>query len=260
VSYELGLLGRISVATHRFEMPRAHARPLTIAFASDFHAGGTTDPRLLHDAFRALHALDADVVLLGGDYVAFEARELAPLLPLIASLRPSLGIYGVLGNHDLTTDSTRIVSELERAGVTMLTNRGVRLPAPHDDVWLCGLDDPTLGRPHADAAFAAAAESRVVLMHSPDGLLSIGDREFDVAFCGHTHGGQVTLPGGLAPVVPKGRLSRRFLHGTYRVSDRARMLVSAGVGCSTLPIRLFASPEVHLCTLVRRAAENAEAA
>src|SRR5262249_53549435 len=142
----------------------------------------------------------------------------------------------------------------------LLTNRATRLPAPHDDVWLCGLDDPTLGRPRAEQAFEGTGETRIVLMHSPDGLLEIGEREFDLAFCGHTHAGQIALPGGHALVVPKGRLSRTYLHGTYRVGTRGRMLVSAGVGASTLPLRLFTSPEVHLCTVVRRAAHGAERA
>ena len=260
LSHRLGLLGRVSIAKHRFEVARTHARPLTIAFASDFHAGATTAPELLAEAFRAIRSLSPDVVLLGGDYVAFEAKDIAPLLPHITALRPPLGIYGVLGNHDLTTDSARVAAELEGAGVTMLTNRATRLAAPHDDVWLCGLDDPTLGTPRADDAFAGAGDTRIVLMHSPDGLLAIGDREFDVALCGHTHAGQVALPGGYAIVVPKGRLSRRYLHGTYRVGARGQMLVSAGVGASTLPIRLFAQPEVHLCTIVRQAAESVQAA
>jgi len=260
LSHRLGLLGSVSVVKHRFEIARKQARPLTIAFASDFHAGATTAPELLAEAFQALHRLAADVVLLGGDYVAFEAKDIAPLLPHIAALRPPLGVYGVLGNHDLTTDSGRITAELERAGVTMLTNRAARLAAPHDDVWLCGLDDPTLGTPRADAAFAGTSDTRIVLMHSPDGLLEIGDREFDLALCGHTHAGQVALPGGYAIVLPKGRLSRQYVHGTYRVGARGQLLVSAGVGASTLPLRLFARPEVHLCTIVRHAAENAEAA
>ena len=252
LSYRLGLLGRVSVVRHRFEIARNFDLPLTIAFASDFHAGATTDPRHLEDAFRALRAIEADLVLLGGDYVAFEAKELAPLLPHIEALRPPLGVYGVIGNHDLTTDSARIASELERVGVTVLTNRAVRLPAPHDDIWLCGLDDPTLGAPRGDRAFEDAGDARIVLMHSPDGMLAIGDHTFDVAFCGHTHAGQVRLPGLGAIVVPKGRLSRRFLHGTYPVGARGQLLVSAGVGCSTLPLRLFATPEVHHCTVVRR--------
>jgi uncharacterized protein len=260
MSYEMGLLGRIEVREHRFEIARRHGKPLTIAFASDLHAGATTDPRLIDDACRVMRALAPDLVLLGGDYVAFEAREVEPVLPYLAQLRAPLGVYGVLGNHDLCTDTSRVVAALESAGVTMLANRSVRLPAPHDDIWLCGLDDPTLGHPRADAAFAGTADRRIVLMHSPDGLLAIAGHPFDIAMCGHTHAGQVALPGGHALVVPRGVFSRRYLHGTYRVGPEQQLLVSAGVGCSTLPVRLFTTPEVHLCTVVRRAAEDAEAA
>ena len=120
-------------------------------------------------------------------------------------------------------------------------------------MWLCGLDDPTRGDARADCALDDVPGTRVVLMHSPDGLLTIGERPFDLALCGHTHGGQVVLPTGHALYMPEGNLNRKFPRGLYRLGPDGRrtMLVSSGVGCSTIPVRLFAQPEVHLCTLVR---------
>jgi hypothetical protein len=132
----------------------------------------------------------------------------------------------------------------------VLTNRGVRLAPPHDDVWVCGLDDPIFGDPDAESALAGAGGRRVVLMHAPDGLLALGDREFDLALCGHTHGGQIVFPWGWAPVVPAGRLSRRYMRGLFALGGERAMLVSHGVGCSSVPVRLFATPEVHVCELL----------
>lgn len=261
LTFPLGLEGRVSVESHLFAIRRActGCPPLRIGFASDFHAGSTTHPALLADACHALAEMRADVVLLGGDFVAFDAHEVDALVPLLRAIPARFGKYAVLGNHDLVTDHAYIAAALGEAGVEMLTNRNVRLSAPHDDLWLCGLDDPTLGSPRADVAFAGAGASRLVLMHSPDGLLAIGDRHFDVAFCGHTHGGQVALPTGRAVVVPRGRLSRRFARGTFELREHARMLVSRGVGCSSVPMRLFSAPQVHSCVLLA-AATAAEAA
>lgn len=262
VTYRLGLQGHLTVREHTFELARQSSTPLRIAFASDFHAGATTHPELVEQACRALREMKPDLVLLGGDYVAFEAREIEALLPHLSQIHAPLGVYAVLGNHDLTTDSVHILSALQRVGIMMLTNRSVRLPAPHDDLLLCGLDDPTYGDPRAERAFSGggAGARRLVLMHSPDGLLAIGDREFDIAFCGHTHGGQVALPGGIPLLLPKGKLSRRFARGIHRLRGGGTLLVSHGIGCSTLPLRLFATPEVHLCTVVGRANVSSAAA
>ena len=234
---------------------RAPGAPtLRIAFASDFHAGASTHPAVLAAACARLAEARADVILLGGDYVAHEACEVEARVPLLAELTAPLGKFAVFGNHDLLDDDAHIARRLEWAGVRVLTNGAARLGAPHDDVWVCGLDDPILGDPDAARALDGTddRETRVVLMHAPDGVLALGARAFDLALCGHTHAGQIALPGGLMPVLPAGRLSRRYAHGEYALGasplDAARtLLVSAGVGCSSVPVRLLAQPEVHVC-------------
>ena len=102
----------------------------------------------------------------------------------------------MLGNHDWLADPQYIVRRLEEQGIEVLTNRNARLDPPFDQVWICGLDDHWYGRPHADLTFAGAEGARIVLMQSLSGLLDIGEHRFDLALCGHTHGGQIALPGG----------------------------------------------------------------
>ena len=254
--HALGLQGEIRPSTTTLQIRGAHGTPshrapLRIAFASDFHAGSTTHSQLLTDSCDALAAFRPDVLLLGGDFVSVRASYIERLAPLLAAIDVPLGKFGVLGNHDLRADHRFVVAELERAGVRMLTNRHVTLPPPFDDITLCGLDDPTRGNPRADRALDGVSGTRIVLMHSPEGLESIGDRRFDLALCGHTHGGQIASPWGRAMVVPGGYLNRVYASGWFEIgSHEPRMLlVSRGVGCSTIPIRVFAAPEVHLCLI-----------
>lgn len=262
-SRALGLQGRLRQRNTTLSLARRRgdAPPLRIAFASDFHAGATTHDRTLAEACRALAALEPDVLLLGGDFVSVRASYMQRLTPFLAAIHAPLGKFAVLGNHDVRANQTLVAAGLREAGVRLLMNENVRLPAPHDDVWICGLDDPTTGRAVADEALADAAGVRVVLMHSPDGLLELGLREFDIALCGHTHGGQVTTPSGRAILLPNDKLSRQYLAGEFDLpGGHGTMLVSRGVGCSTMPVRLFATPEIHLVRLQGRAAADAEAA
>jgi predicted MPP superfamily phosphohydrolase len=252
--YHLGLQGRLRATTTVIEANpgRRRAEPLRVAFASDFHAGATTHPKLLSDACDALDAFEPDVLLLGGDFVSVRASYIDRLAPHLARVHATHGKFGVLGNHDLRANSRHVIEALEGAGVTMLTNRRATLGAPFDDVTICGLDDPTRGQPRAELSLDGADGYRIVLMHSPDGLDAIGDRPFGLALCGHTHGGQIALPWGRPLIVPSGRLSRKYCAGRFAMGpdSRSMLLVSHGVGCSTVPVRAFAAPEVHLCLIV----------
>ena len=250
-AYQVGLQGRVQ--THHLSLPirRADgAPPLRLGFASDFHGGPATHPSLIDEACRALAATRPELILLGGDFVSINVGHVDAVADALGSIPAPLGRYAVLGNHDYRRRRGSIVARsLELHGIEVLHNTNVRLPPPHDDVWICGIDDVELGSPDADAALRDADGTRLVLMHEPDGLLAIGERPFDAAFCGHTHGGQIALPGGKPLVLPTGTLNRRFSHGLFTLEARRYLLVSRGVGCSGVPIRVFASPEVHAVEL-----------
>ena len=247
----LGLSSSVAVGQHRVEIGGSWnaAKPLKIGFAADFHAGPTTDAEMLRHACDALSAAGPDLLLLGGDFVSLHAKEIDWLAPLLGAIPAPLGRYAVLGNHDYWNGPREVVDALEQAGIEVLTNRNRRLAEPFDDVWVCGLDDFISGAPDPRQALAGAEGTRIVLMHAPANLVDLEGQRFDLALCGHTHGGQVALPGGRPLLVAPGPFSRRYNRGRFDLATGGTLLVSVGLGCSTLPLRLNAKPEVLIVSV-----------
>jgi predicted MPP superfamily phosphohydrolase len=239
---------RVAEVRHALDLRRSGRAALQLGFVSDLHIGPLTSPRLLDNAFAALAGFGPDLLVLGGDYVSFEAtaEKAARLTRLVGSVPASTKV-AVLGNHDLWTDETVVERALEAGGARVLVNGSVRLPAPHDDVTIVGLDEPWSGAPDPERAFAGAATPvRIAVTHAPEGHPFIAGRGADLLLCGHTHGGQVALPGG--PVVVHGPLGRKYPSGLYDL-DGLRLYVSRGLGNVDLPLRLNAPPEVALFTI-----------
>ena len=255
ITHALGLQGELRIEEHVFHIRRANTKapPLRVVYASDFHCGPTLNRRLLTHAMHAIRGARADLVLLGGDFVSFHARYLEQLVQPLSEVDAPLGKYAVLGNHDLLGDDEYIVRRLADAGVRTLVNENARLAAPHDDVWVCGFDDWHEGNPDPDAAFRGATGTRILLAHGPDALTVAGDRPFDIAFFGHVHGGQFLFRG--KPVINhRGDMSRKHILGgvVEHGATKAPVLISRGIGTSTLPMRRGADPQVHICTLLAR--------
>jgi predicted MPP superfamily phosphohydrolase len=255
MSYRLGGHGRLGVARHAVELDPARRlpRPLRIAFASDFHAGPTTHPALFDALLAELRRERPDVLLLGGDYVSFDADNIAQLRDFLQAARAPLGTFAVLGNHDVWNGRAAIEAALAASGAEVLVNRNIALPAPFDAVSICGIDDPWTGEPSLDATFAGAGPVRIYLMHSPDGLWGMDPgrpgQRFDLGFAGHTHGGQVVRRNGAPYKLPSGPYSRQYGHGRFEIAGNGPLLVSRGIGCAGIPLRVHADPELVICTL-----------
>lgn len=251
VARALGCQPSIRAAEHRVVVDRGSGPlpALRIVYASDFHAGPMTDPVLLQRAIAAIRDARPDVLLFGGDFVAFEPSEVEMLAEQLGGIPAQFGRFAVLGNHDWWAGPEQITQRLEACGIEVLTNRNRRLDAPYDRVWICGIDDHWCGKPDARSAFLGAGDVRIVLMHAPSGLLDLGRERFHLALCGHTHGGQIALPGGVPILVPWGALSRQYARGRFELADGATLIVSVGIGCVVVPFRLFSQPEIVICTL-----------
>jgi uncharacterized protein len=252
---------RVTLLRHDIAAPgRAAGRPpLRVAFASDLHLGPTTPPAILDNAFALLREAEPDVLALGGDYVFLGAtkKRVDELKARVDSVTARTKV-AVLGNHDFWARPERLEDALAQAGVRVLVDESLRLPPPHDDIALVGLDDPltrlslsdTLER---EAALAGALDEvrdvpvKIALCHSPDGFRSVRGKGITLFLCGHTHGGQIALP-GYRPIVMPSPYGRIWPWGFHEV-DGTRLFVSRGVGGSLVPVRIYAPPDVALFTI-----------
>jgi predicted MPP superfamily phosphohydrolase len=250
-SYRLGMHGQLVVSEHQLRLSGRQLLPgpIKIGFASDFHAGPTTHPEIFRALSHALQAHQPDLVLLGGDYISCKAAYIDKLIDHLTSYQAPLGTYAVLGNHDLWSDSEYIGARLHQSGIQVLRNQCVDLPEPFDRISVVGLDDPWTGEVCAEQAFVGAKQATILLMHSPDGLLYLDGRRFDLGFAGHTHGGQICVRNGAPIVAPHGPLSRKFVQGRHKIENHGTLFVGRGIGCSNIPVRINASPELIICTL-----------
>ena len=236
---------------------------LRVAYVSDIHFGAL----LKEDRVRALaervNAWHADVLILGGDYGENAEGTLA-FWRLKPGFQARSCTVATLGNHDRTLpeDSLpRILEAMRQDGVTPLVNDALILRREGASLALASTDDYYMGQPDLEktARLCAGADFTIYCPHSPDILPETyalpGGPFYQMALCGHTHGGQVAVFGWA--VKSSSDYGNRYRSGWYRESG-VDILVSNGVGASGLPVRLGARPQVHLITLKRKEKRAAE--
>jgi uncharacterized protein len=236
----------LSEATIRLAGLPAAFRGLRVLLVTDVHAGPFLAPQVLARTFERLVSIEPDLILLGGDLVSARYCELQDNAEAFRLLRAPLGVFAVLGNHDHYTGR---IEELSAAimdcGIDVLHNRCLAIERGGERVWLAGVDDALLGRPDLERALTGARPPVILLSHNPDLLFEAARRGVALMLSGHTHAGQIRIPG--LPVLY--RQSRyRLDEGRYR-HQGTELVVSRGLGASALPLRVACSPEAVLLTL-----------
>jgi predicted MPP superfamily phosphohydrolase len=192
-----------------------------------------------------------------GDYFATHAFITEHVPPAVwaaelARLQAPLGTYAILGNQDWWYGFDMVRKALAAERIPLLENNAVQLGPPGRRFWLAGLADQmahwTGSRmfPGADdlpgaLAQAHTADPVILLAHEPDIFVKVPDR-VSLTIAGHTHGGQIRVP-MVPPVWVPSRYGARFAYGHIVERDR-HMIVSGGLGCSKVPLRLGMPPEV----------------
>jgi len=245
----------------RVEMPLARLPKafdgFTIAQLSDFHYNEVFSVTPIQKAIRIVNSLDPDLVVLTGDFVTtsvfltrpepLAAKAAEPCAKLLRDLRSHLGSFAVLGNHDVAADAHFITQALEAQGISVLRNRSQVIERKQARLWLCGLDS-VYRHPQLDQALREVPTNDCVVLcvHEPDFADKASRYPVDLQLSGHSHGGQIWIPGIGAPWLPA--YARKYPRGRYQVGGLP-LYTNIGLGTISIPMRVNCIPEVTLITL-----------
>jgi uncharacterized protein len=221
----------------------------SILHISDMHAD--MNPGAMKRLVELLDGLRYDICVLTGD---FRGKTFGPFdvtLESVASVRSRLAdpVFAVLGNHD----TIRMVPGLERMGIRVLINESEAVLRGHESIHLVGIDDAHFYRvDNIEKAVAGvpAGAFAILLSHTPEIYRQAAHAGFALLLSGHTHGGQICLPGSI-PITLDSVLPRRLGSGAWKYHDMIGY-TSVGAGSSIVPVRINSRPEITLHHLLRR--------
>ncbi|MBR4080299.1 MAG: metallophosphoesterase [Clostridia bacterium] len=230
---------------------------LRIVYLSDIHYDYFFGMSRVKDLVSKVNALNADIVLLGGDYAA-DSDGAIEFFRTAPQFNARIAVCAVVGNHDRTLPESNLLvlqNAMRDAGVIPLVNDVAQVRFGAGSIYVAGIDDMNNGHPDL-ASVAARVKSGdyvIFLAHSPaaiDAAARVDSADgmrtwYDLGLFGHTHGGQVALFGSLLNIsdVPS-----RYESG-WKIANRTDVLISNGVGTSVLPIRIFRQPQIHVITV-----------
>lgn len=240
---------------------------LRIVQLSDIHHGPWTSLDYVRRVVGQANALSPDLVVLTGDYVHESDAYIEPVVAELAALRGRIGVVATLGNHDWWEDEARISRAFAKTSIRLVDNdrlfvtgdRTLEAAVGQSDVrhamCLAGVGDLWEGSPDYSRALAGVSADmpRVLLSHNPDvaeepPLLKFAPR-VDLMLSGHTHGGQVKLP-GVGTLVTPSKYGDRYAAGLVQ-GPLCPVYINRGIGTTIMPIRLGVPPEIAVIELRR---------
>ncbi len=248
----------VSVERLRIHLPNLGGQfdGLKIVQLSDLHYGPFTGEREIGRAVARANAETPDVVVLTGDFVTAPTsgpinatlRNATLCADILGRLKAPLGVFAVLGNHDVQVNAPYVSEALASRKIRVFRNDREALERGASRLWLAGVDDAQYGRPKLDLALRAipAGEPTILLVHEPDFADVAARYSVHLQLSGHSHGGQIRLPLLGSPYLPP--LSRKYPYGYYRVRD-LQLYTNRGLGTILLPLRFNAPPELTVITL-----------
>ena len=218
-----------------------------ILFITDFHIDATDT--LADRIIRLADDIDYDFCILGGDYSFGTGKNCDSAFEKMSRIARHLTtksrVFAVLGNHD----RYKMAQVLNECGVEMLINEGIYLEKAGDKIYIAGLDDC-----HYYAAedialtdISCNGQFKIMVSHSPERFSEIASVGYSLLLTGHTHGGQVCLPGGVA-VVTSTSAPRKMAKGIWQHQGMTGY-TSRGVGTTSVAVRYFCPPEMAVITL-----------
>jgi uncharacterized protein len=229
-----------------------------IAQITDIHFGPYMGRSGVEEAVRIARSFRPDLLALTGDFVSAPfgqpvgpagAQHAEPCADVLASWK-GVPMVAILGNHDHWNGPDIVAGALVDRGIRVLRNESIAIERGHDRLWISGVDDVLEKQDDLPKTLAAVPEKEatVLLAHEPDFAEDVAGFPVDLQLSGHSHGGQVRIP-GLGPIVLP-ELARKYHTGLNRVG-RLQVYTSRGLGVINPPVRLNCPPEVTLLTLLK---------
>lgn len=212
---------------------------LRLVLLTDLHITPAVPRAYYEHVFEQVRAQDADLILLAGDYVS-EPENIELMAEIFARPWPArYGAFAALGNHDLWTEPSRVRQALGSAGVTVLEGRCQHLSIAIGRVAICGTEAPWGAEL---SGTLDQTELNLAISHTPDNVYRLIEQGAFLIFSGHTHGGQLRVPGFGSVLIPS-RFGGLFDQGHFQIQG-SELFVSAGVGADMPPLRLYCQPEI----------------
>ena len=231
------------------ELSSEPTEQLRVAVVADFHVGPYKGERWVRQVVDRVMALEADLIIMPGDFI-FRIKDEVEMLAPIKDLSAPFGVWAVTGNHDYEDDASRVVVEtLESYGVVVLENERERIAVGESEVVIAGVSDIWYEGDVERTLVGLEGEEVVLLIsHNPDAVLHKTADRADLVIAGHTHGGQIRLPViGAVPQIPT-ELGNAFDKGLFSYNDQ-QLFITSGVGETGPRARLFNPPEINLLTI-----------
>ncbi|SKA79075.1 metallophosphoesterase [Desulfobaculum bizertense] len=232
------------LTTHHFQnLPKAFDG-FKILQLSDLHLDGILDGG--ETLCSRIEALDYDLCVMTGDFRFLTVHDYDAPLPVLQKVMESIscefGTLAILGNHDFL----EMVPGIEELGIRVLLNENAVFRKGGQEIAICGVDDPHYyGSDDLSKSLLKTEHLpwKLLLCHSPE-LYEEAAELFDLYLCGHTHAGQICLPGSIA-IISNAACPRRFIRGHWH-HGKMKGYTSRGTGSSGLAARLFCPPEITL--------------
>ena len=228
----------------------------TIALLSDFHYDPLFSKHPLHAAIPMVNQLNPNMIVLTGDFVSVPvagddargALAAEPCAQLLRKMSAPLGLWAVLGNHDVNTDPEFVTRAIEGVGIRVLANQSVPIERDGARFWLAGVNDVLDGTADLAATLRGVPGDQAVILlaHEPDFADEAWQYPIDLQLSGHSHGGQVRIP--FLPPLYLPELAKKYVLGTYQVGPLP-LYTNAGLGTVDVPLRFNCPPEITFLTL-----------
>ncbi len=218
---------------------------LRIGLVTDIHHSRMVPAKDVVAAVDLVMQARPDLIVLGGDYVTWGERGyVGPVAELLAPLSAPHGVFAILGNHD---DDRDMPAALASKGFTVLKDQRTRLVINGEGLEMAGIRFWTRRPQDIARVLKQAKDTTLLLAHDPRRLNEAAALDVPAVLSGHTHGGQVVVPGF-------GAFARRRFPVLEGLGQRGNttVFVSRGVGTVWVPVRINCPPEVAIVTLRRR--------